>query len=206
MAMNTKRPAIHADGRAICIEFGLRCRCDWRGLFVMRGPFDVTGGVPFGQHRRVVTVFVRHHGFQGLQKSNWGQIPICSASWISTKEQLGSNPHNQQLAFPPSWISDRAVGMARATRIDWVDGWHHVTTRGNERRAIFQDAPDRPQFLELLGDWVALFGLRLHADGLMDDHYHLLVQTPLAHRSVAVQWLGVSSSVWLNRRHRWAGH
>ena len=96
--------------------------------------------------------------------------------------------------------------MARATRIDLVDGWYHVTARGNERRAIFRGDPDRQHFLELLGDWVELFGLRLHAYVLMDNHYHLLVQTPLANLSVAMQWLGVSYSVWFNRRHRREGH
>ena len=108
-------------------------------------------------------------------------------SFSPRKKQMGSNPHIQQSACPPSWISDRAVGMARATRIDWVDGWYRVTAREDERRSIFRDDPDRQHFLELPGDWVALFGLRLHADGMMDNHYHLLVQTPLVNRSVSMQ-------------------
>src|SRR5260221_14047608 len=36
----------------------------------------------------------------------------------------------------------------------------------------------------------------------MPNHYHLLVQTPPANLSQAVQWLNVSYSVWFNRRHR----
>jgi len=40
----------------------------------------------------------------------------------------------------------------------------------------------------------------------MDNHYHLLVQTPQANLSAAMQWLGVSYTVWFNRRHQRAGH
>ena len=50
-------------------------------------------------------------------------------------------------------------------------GWYHVTARGNERRAVFFDDRDRIRFLELLGEWVERFGLRLHAYVLMENHY-----------------------------------
>ena len=41
----------------------------------------------------------------------------------------------------------------------------------------------------------------LHAYVLMSNHYHLLVQTPHANLSRAVQWLNVAYVVWFNRRH-----
>jgi REP element-mobilizing transposase RayT len=96
--------------------------------------------------------------------------------------------------------------MARPTRIQAVDAWYHVTARGNERRAVFRDDRDRRHFLEVLEEAVGRFGLRLHAYVLLDNHYHLLVETPLANLSTAMQWLGVSYTVWFNRRHRRAGH
>ena len=40
----------------------------------------------------------------------------------------------------------------------------------------------------------------------MDNHFHLLLQTPEANLSRAVQWLNVSYGVWFNRRHSRAGH
>ena len=40
----------------------------------------------------------------------------------------------------------------------------------------------------------------------MDNPFHLLVETPEANLSRAVQWLNVSYSVWFNRRHKRAGH
>lgn len=96
--------------------------------------------------------------------------------------------------------------MARALRIDLRDGWYHVTARGNERRPIFRDQSDRQRFLELLQGLTEQFGWRVHSFVLMDNHYHLLVQTPHANLSAGMQWLGVSYSVWFNRRHQRVGH
>ncbi|MGD0649750.1 MAG: transposase [Verrucomicrobiia bacterium] len=96
--------------------------------------------------------------------------------------------------------------MARPLRVDIEDGWYHVTARVNERRAVFAYDADRRRFLELLGEWVERFGLRLHAYVLMENHYHLLVQTPQANLSPAMQWLQISYTVWFNRRHRRVGH
>jgi len=40
----------------------------------------------------------------------------------------------------------------------------------------------------------------------MENHFHLLIETPEANLSRAMQWLNVSYSVWFNRRHNRAGH
>ncbi len=85
-------------------------------------------------------------------------------------------------------------------------GHYHVTARGNERGKIFGDDADRFHFLELLGDLGQRFGARLHADVLMDNHYHLLVETPEPNLSRAMQWCHASYSVWFNLRHRRSGH
>ena len=90
--------------------------------------------------------------------------------------------------------------MARPLRIDLAHGWYHVTARGLERCAIFKDDRDRAHFLELIGESVARFGVVVHAYVLMDNHYHLLVETPAANLSQAMQWVNVSYSVWFNRR------
>ena len=96
--------------------------------------------------------------------------------------------------------------MARPLRIDLVEGLYHVTARGNERRAIYRDDRDREHFLELLGKVAERFEVRVQAYVLMDNHYHLLVGTPRANLSVAMQWLGQSYAGWFNRRHRRVGH
>ena len=67
--------------------------------------------------------------------------------------------------------------MARPLRIEYEGAHYHVTTRGNGRKAIFRDDIDRLKFIELLGRAVEQFGIRVHAYVLMDNHYHLLIET-----------------------------
>jgi len=52
-------------------------------------------------------------------------------------------------------------------------------------------------FLGLLAQWPARFGTNLHAYVLMDNHYHLLVETPEANLSRLEQWLNVSYTNWM---------
>jgi len=59
--------------------------------------------------------------------------------------------------------------MARPLRTEQAGGWYHVTTRGNERRAIFRSDGYREHFLELLAEMTRRFGVRLHAYVLMDN-------------------------------------
>jgi len=39
--------------------------------------------------------------------------------------------------------------MARPLRIEYNGAHYHVTSRGNERKAVFRDDNDREKFLEL---------------------------------------------------------
>ena len=84
--------------------------------------------------------------------------------------------------------------------------WYHVTTRGNERHEIYWDDRDREKFIELAGELGEQFGVRVHGFVLMDNHFHLLVETTEGNLSRAMQWLNVSYSVWFNRRHQRSGH
>jgi putative transposase len=96
--------------------------------------------------------------------------------------------------------------MARPIRMERPGAWYHVTARGNERRPIYRDATDRRHFCQLLADAVEVFGWKLHAYVLMDNHFHLLVETPEPNLGRGMQWLNVSYSVWFNRRHGRSGH
>jgi putative transposase len=96
--------------------------------------------------------------------------------------------------------------MARPLRVEFPGARHHVSARGNERRNIFRDDRDRRHFVELLAELPDRFGLRVVAWVLMDNHYHLLVETPDGPLSRPCQWLNVAYSVWFNRRHGRSGH
>jgi len=96
--------------------------------------------------------------------------------------------------------------MARPLRIYQQGTFYHVLNRGNERRVIFRDDHDREGFMDRLGRCSERFSLRVYAYVLMSNHYHLLVRTSEANLSAAIQWLGVSYSIWYNVRHHRSGH
>jgi len=96
--------------------------------------------------------------------------------------------------------------MARPLRIDIEGGWYHVMSRGIERRVIFHDETFCEHFLDLLGEMSVRFGVEVHAYVLMGNHYHLILRTPDANCSQAMQWLNVSYSAWFNAKRQRVGH
>ena len=77
--------------------------------------------------------------------------------------------------------------MTRPLRIDVENGWYHVMSRGIERRAIFLEDSYRLHFLELLSEMSSRYSVQVHAYVLMDNHYHLILRTPGANCSQAMQ-------------------
>ncbi|MCU0858821.1 MAG: transposase [Pontiellaceae bacterium] len=89
--------------------------------------------------------------------------------------------------------------------MDLEDGVYHVMSRGIDRRAIFTADKDRRHFLEVLAAARDRFRLRIYAYVLMDNHFHLIVCTPDANLSRAVQWIKVSYSMWFNSTYQRVG-
>ena len=95
--------------------------------------------------------------------------------------------------------------MARQLRHHFAGGWYHITTRGMWRKEIFETDRDREHFVELLEEMVERYDVVLHAYVLMDNHYHLLIETPEANASRALQWLNLSYAAWFNAKHERSG-
>ena len=68
--------------------------------------------------------------------------------------------------------------MSRPIRIEFPDALYHVTARGDRREDIFEDDADRQIFLSTLEKVITQFNWLCHAWCLMDNHYHLMIQTP----------------------------
>lgn len=96
--------------------------------------------------------------------------------------------------------------MARALRIEFDNALYHVTSRGNERRAIFRTDRDRRTFLRLLAETAARFGWSVTAYVLMTNHFHFVVQTPQPNLSRGMQWLNGTYAGWFNHVHERSGH
>lgn len=96
--------------------------------------------------------------------------------------------------------------MARPLRIEYDGAFYHVTSRGNERKAIFRDETDRELFLAIPGQVVERFHWLCHAYCLMGNHYHLVIETPDANLSRGMRQLNGVYTQTFNRRHHRVGH
>ncbi len=68
--------------------------------------------------------------------------------------------------------------MTRPLRIEFPGAWYHVMNRGLARTRVFRRRRDYLEFLQLLNDAWARWGVEIHAYCLMPNHYHLLARTP----------------------------
>lgn len=96
--------------------------------------------------------------------------------------------------------------MARPLRLEFPGALYHVTARGNARQKIFLDEEDRHRFLDLLGKEVTQQGWFCYAYCLMDNHYHLLIETPEPNLVAGMRRLNGVYTQAFNRRHRRVGH
>ena len=96
--------------------------------------------------------------------------------------------------------------MARQLRVEFENAFYHITSRGNQRDKIFYDVSDRERFLEILSRTKERYGFLLHAYVLMDNHYHLLMETPRANLSQIMQNINTSYTVYINRKYQRSGH
>ena len=79
--------------------------------------------------------------------------------------------------------------MSRPLRIEYPGAYYHVMNRGTARQKVFLNDQDRQRFLDLLGQTCQMWGVRVYAYCLMDNHYHLLVETTDAALSRAMRHL-----------------
>lgn len=96
--------------------------------------------------------------------------------------------------------------MARPLRIEFPGAVYHVTSRGNARSNIFFDDQDRKLFLKTLSSAVETYNWLCHAYCLMDNHYHLLIETPDGNLSQGMRQLNGIYTQAFNRRHQTVGH
>ena len=96
--------------------------------------------------------------------------------------------------------------MARPLRIHFPHAVYHVTARGNERKPIVRDNDDRERFVQTLARMVEQYKVICHAWVLMDNHYHLLIETPSSNLSQAIRHLNGVYTQGFNRRRRRVGH
>ena len=96
--------------------------------------------------------------------------------------------------------------MARPLRITYPGAFYHITSRGNERKNIFKSQRDREQFLIYLESATERYGAKIHVYCLMSNHYHLLLETPLANLSQIMRHINGAYTTYFNIKRERAGH
>ncbi len=96
--------------------------------------------------------------------------------------------------------------MARPLRIEYPGVLYHVTTRGNAGARIFKTDKDREYFLNLLGFIIERFHWLCHAWCLMDNHYHLILETPEGNLSRGMRQLNGIYTQKYNWKYTKTGH
>ena len=96
--------------------------------------------------------------------------------------------------------------VPRKPREEVEGGVYHVFARGNDKGLIYRDDVDRRTYLRMLRATVRHRRWRLLAYCLMDNHVHLLVETPEANLGQGMQWMHGLYAREFKVRHDRSGH
>jgi len=97
------------------------------------------------------------------------------------------------------------LNMARPVRIEYEGAFYHIISRGERKENIFFSDTDRRKFLEKLRETAEKFIIKIHCYVLMENHYHLLVETPRGNIVKAIHYLNTSYSNWFKVKNNIIG-
>lgn len=115
----------------------------------------------------------------------------------------GNRGSELDIAHP---MAQASVPMARPLRLEFPGAVYHITARGNARQDIVVDDVDRECFVDLLEREVNQQLWHCYAWCLMDNHYHLLIETPEGNLVSGMRRLNQVYTQRFNRRHARVGH
>lgn len=96
--------------------------------------------------------------------------------------------------------------MGRPLRIEYEGAAYHIMARGNEKKNIFLEEADFKKFFYYLGVVWERYKLIIYSYVLMNNHYHLLMETPQANLSRAIRDLNGHYTIYFNRKYKRIGH
>src|SRR3989304_1549845 len=96
--------------------------------------------------------------------------------------------------------------MGRPLRIEYPCALYHITSRGNERKKIFVSDEDRLKFLQIIEDYHDRYGILIHSYVLMDNHYHLILETPQGNLLKIMHGINSGYTGYFNRKYKRTGH
>jgi len=91
-------------------------------------------------------------------------------------------------------------------RIEYPGAFYHVIQRGNNRELIFRSDTDKSCYLNNLVELKSKFDFKLLGYVLMDNHYHLLLQTGEDPLNKIIFRQNMYYSRYFNKSHNRSGH
>jgi putative transposase len=90
--------------------------------------------------------------------------------------------------------------MPRRPRIT-TPGFYHVINRGVNSEKIFLSDEDKEKFLEFLDLSRSIYQFTLHSFCILDNHYHLLLQTSGPNLSLAMRYINSRYAEYFNHKY-----
>lgn len=95
--------------------------------------------------------------------------------------------------------------MARSLRIEYPGAFYHVIQRGIERKTIFASDSDKEKFLSYLDSAHIGYSAIVHTYILMNNHYHIILETPRSNLSKIMHYLNTSYAAYFNTKRKRVG-
>jgi putative transposase len=89
---------------------------------------------------------------------------------------------------------------------DEATGYHHVVTRGNNKRVIYKRDRDRWFFCQHVDRIAAKYDWRIVAFALMKNHYHLVIHVGDKGLAAGMCELNTGYAIWFNAEHGRINH
>ena len=95
--------------------------------------------------------------------------------------------------------------MPTRPRID-LAGYHHIINRGVNRCDVFNTSTDKEMFLKIFNKTAQIHHVTLHDYCLMDNHYHLLIETQKENLATFMRIVNANYAQYFNKRYQRSGH
>jgi len=95
--------------------------------------------------------------------------------------------------------------MPTRLRVD-VAGYHHVINRGVNRGDVFHQPTDKEMFLQIINKAATLHKVIVHDYCLMDNHYHMLIETQRENLPVFMRLINANYAKYFNKKYKRSGH
>lgn len=96
--------------------------------------------------------------------------------------------------------------MGRPWREEYQGGIYHVIARGNNKEYIFKESIDKGYFIKQLKETIEGMNYRIFGYVLMDNHYHILIQTMDKKLQEIMHQINNKYSKYFNAKYKRIGH